>query len=379
VVQGADEIIVTLPESGVRHEARVIVSDRSTDVALLKIDGVDFPRATLADSDQVQVGDVVLAVGNPFELDQTVTQGIVSAKGRSNVAPQGFYGSFIQTDAAINPGNSGGALVDSSGRVIGINTMIYSTSGGSTGIGFAIPINMAIRVIRDLLDNGRVSRGYLGVVLNDLSPAMARRLRQRDRSGVLVGPVIQGSPADRAGMQQYDVIVSVEGRRVTDSNGLRTVIGRTPPGSEVTFGVFRDGGLVEIPVTLGEAPNRGGAYVNRGRWERPEGRVEPPAQRNRPFYLEGVDTATLDDSLRAQLGLDATYEGAVVVQVAPTSPAGRRGLQVGDLIVEVGREAVRNVGEAWSAGESVEGDSVILGVIRRGKEEFILVTRQARP
>lgn len=388
VIQGADEITVTLPQSGSNYEAAVIAADRSTDVALLKIEGQDFQQATLADSDLVEVGDVVLAVGNPFELAQTVTQGIVSAKGRSNVAPQGFYGSFIQTDAAINPGNSGGALVDASGRVLGINTMIYSTTGGSTGIGFAIPINTAIRVIKDLLDKGHVPRGYLGVVLNEVSSALARRLGRPDLKGAVVGPVIQDSPAGRAGLRQYDLIVEFDGRGALDGNSLRLAIGRLRPGSEVTLGVVRNGRFQEIPVTLGETSARG-SYVNRDhRWDRrdggdagalggveAEGNPTIPGEAV-PFYLEGIETVTLDDALRDQLGLDASYEGAVVVQAHPGSPAARRGLRVGDLIVEVGRQPVRTSAEAVAAGRGVEGDSVILGLIRRGKEEFVLVTRQ---
>ena len=267
VIKGANEITVTLPKSQESFEAELIAADPSTDVALLKIEGRGLPRATLADSDLCEVGDVVLAVGNPFELNQTVTQGIVSAKGRSNVGPGGqFYGDFIQTDAAINPGNSGGALVDSSGRVIGINSMIYSTTGSSTGIGFAIPINMALRVVRSLLDEGRINRGYLGVQLEPLDPAMARRMGRRDLSGALVAAVVPDSPAARAGLRRGDLIIDFQGRRVTDRTKLRLDVSRTAPGSTVAFGVLRGGELREVPVTLGERSVEG-SYVNPNRWD----------------------------------------------------------------------------------------------------------------
>lgn len=384
VIQGANEIIVTLPQSRESYEAEVVAADPSTDVALLKIEGHDFPRAVLADSDFAEVGDVVLAVGNPFELDQTVTHGIISAKGRNNVGPGGnFYGNFIQTDAAINPGNSGGALVDSSGRVIGINSMIYSTTGASTGIGFAIPINMALQVIGNLLDDGRITRGFLGVELESLSPAIARRLGRRDLSGALVKLVIPDSPADLAGLRPGDLILSYAGQRVPDPAKLRLDVSRTRPGTAVLFNIVRNGRLLDVPVELGETGGNHG-YVNRGRWDRPEpepGVAEPVVVEDDgeeltiPFYLEGIVTRTLDDSLREQLGLDATYEGAVVLQVNPKSAAGRQGLRVGDLIVEVGRHSVRSTREALEAGQDLEGESVILGIIRQGKEAFVLVRR----
>ena len=382
VIQGANEITVTLPKSQESYQAELIATDPTTDVALLKIDGTNLPIAPLANSDLCDVGDVVLAVGNPFELTQTVTHGIISAKGRSNVGPGGeFYGDFIQTDAAINPGNSGGALVDSSGRVIGINSMIYSTTGASTGIGFAIPINMAIRVVQSLLDEGRVNRGYLGVQLESLDATMARRLGRRDVSGALVATVVPGSPAAKAGLQTNDLIIDYQGRRVTDRTKLRLDVSRTEPGSQVLFGIVREGEVIDVPITLGERAVEG-SYVNRNRWDREPAPGEAVAieQDNElpsvtPFYLVGVSTQTLDDSIREQLGLDKAYEGAVVVQVDALSPAGRRGLQVGDLIVEIGRTPITSTREALQAGESIEGESVVLGIIRQGKEQFVLVTR----
>ena len=377
VIQGANEITVTLPESRESFQADVIAADPSADVALLKIEGSDFSRAPLGNSDLIEVGDVVLAVGNPFELDQTVTQGIVSAKGRR---PVGSGGNFIQTDAAINPGNSGGSLVDSAGRVIGINSMVYSTTGASTGIGFAIPIKVALRVIRDLLDKKHAPRGFLGVKLEALTPAMARRLARRDLGGVRVAAVSPDSPAARAGLQADDLIVEFQGRSAIDLTRLRSEVSRTAPGTRVTLGVVRHGRLVDVPVVLDEAPGNEASVNGDGRDRDPApGEVVPvqPGEENlaTPFYLQGVSTQTLDDSIRNQLDLDETYEGAVVVQVDPRSPAGRSGLQVGDLIVEVGRSNVRSSREALAVGQDLEGDSVILGIIRSGKEQFVLVKK----
>ncbi len=382
VIQGANEITVTLPESRQQYEAQLIAADPSTDVALLKIEGEEFPRAPLADSDNLQVGDVVLAVGNPFELNQTVTQGIVSALGRSNVGPStNFYGNFIQTDASINPGNSGGPLVDSSGRVVGINSMIYSTTGSSTGIGFTIPINMALRVIGDLLDEGEVLRGYLGVELTPIDRRAAKILRRSDLSGALVRYVVPRSPAGRAGFEPGDLIVSYEGKPVIDDTKLRLAVSSTTPGTEVTFGVIREGREIDVSAVLGRLQNGQGAYVNKSRWDN---RPPPPNQPvpvddgeplQVPFYLAGVELHTLDDSLRDQLGLADDYEGAVVIRVDPRSASGRSGLETGDVIVEVGRTSVRSTKEAMAAGQNLEGDKVMLGIIRDGEPQFVLVTK----
>ena len=383
VITGANEITVTLPKSRRQFQAELVATDPSTDVALLKIDGDHFPRVTLANSDRVKVGDVVLAVGNPFELEETVTQGIVSALGRSGVGPsREFYGNFIQTDASINPGNSGGALVDSSGRVIGINSMIYSTTGSSMGIGFAIPINMALRVINSLLDEGQVTRGFLGVSLGSLSPEGARYLGRQDLTGAVVTYVVPNSPADAGGLAANDLIVDFEGKVVRDATKLRLAVSNTPPGTEVNFGVIREGRKVSVSVVLGKRQAAKGSYVNRRRWDRSPDEGEPvpvPVEKGEPletpFYLEGVQLQTLDDAGRQVLGLDVVYEGAVVMQVDPHSAAGRRGLQVKDVIVEVGRTPIASTREALLAGESIEGDSVVLGIIRDGKEQFVMVTK----
>ena len=382
VINGANEITVTLPKSQRQFDAQLIAADPTTDVALLKVDGQDLPRATLADSNLAQVGDVVLAVGNPFELNQTVTQGIVSALGRSNVGPGGhFYGNFIQTDASINPGNSGGALVDSSGRVIGINSMIYSTTGASSGIGFAIPINMALKVVTDLLDEGQVRRGYLGVELARLDRTTARSLGRRDLSGALVKYVQERSPAAQAGLRRGDLIVEYQGEKVLDETKLRLAVSNTEPGANVLFGVIRRGQLIDVPVVLGQLDSNNKAYVNRNRWDRPNPGESVPVESNdvplqRPYYLNGVELSTLDDSLREQLGLSAEYKGTVVIQVNPRSVAAQRGLQVGDVIVEVGRNQVTSTRDAYEAADKLTEDSVILGIIRNGKEQFVMIPKE---
>ena len=240
---------------------------------------------------------------------------------------------------------------------------------------------MAIRVVQSLLDEGRVNRGYLGINLETLDATMARRLGRRDVSGALIAAVVPDSPAAQAGLRPGDLIIDYQGRRVTDRTKLRLDVSRTEPGSQVIFGVVRDGQVVDIPITLGERAVEG-SYVNRNRWDREPAPGEAVAIEQddelpleTPFYLEGVSTQTLDDSVREQLGLDKAYEGAVVVQVNAQSPAGKRGLQVNDLIVEIGKTPITSTREALQAAESVEGNSVILGIIRQGNEQFVLVTK----
>ncbi|NDA68730.1 MAG: Do family serine endopeptidase, partial [Verrucomicrobia bacterium] len=239
VVEGADEIKVALADDKTTYSAKVIGTDPQTDVAVIKVEGKNLPAITVTDSDLVSVGDVVLAIGNPFGLGQTVTMGIVSAKGRA----QGIvdYEDFIQTDAAINPGNSGGALVDASGRLIGINTAILSRSGGNQGIGFAVPINLVRYVMDRLVTDGKVTRGYLGVMIQPVTPELAREFKLADNSGALVGEVTSDSPADKAGLKEGDVVTEFNGKKVTDSRQLRLMVSQTAPGTKAPLRLIRDG------------------------------------------------------------------------------------------------------------------------------------------
>ena len=239
VVDGANEVKVTLTD-GREFTAKVIGRDPKTDVAVVKIDADNLPVVPMADSDNVKVGDVVLAVGNPFGVGQTVTEGIVSAKNRGNMGIED-YEDFIQTDAAINPGNSGGALVDIDGRLIGINTAILSRSGGNQGVGFAVPSNLARTVMESLIQNGHVTRGYLGVMIQNVTPALAQEFNLKETTGALIGDVVPGGPADKAGFKDGDVVTKFNGQKITDSRQLQLVVAETKPGSKVPVEILRNG------------------------------------------------------------------------------------------------------------------------------------------
>ncbi len=257
VIEGATEIEVVTAD-GRKHRARVVGSDPKSDLAVLRIlGGTDYPAARLGDSDAVQVGDWVLAIGSPFGFQQTVTAGIISAKGR--VLGQGPFDDFLQTDAAINPGNSGGPLVNMQGEVVGINTAIVSRSGGSLGIGFAIPINLAKKIYTELTTRGRVARGWLGVSVQPLTAELAKSFGAPDESGVLVADVMEGSPAHRSGLRAGDIILEVNGRRVTAPSDLQRAIGLAGPGSRARLKLWRDRAEHSVEVTLGEAPEEGEA------------------------------------------------------------------------------------------------------------------------
>jgi serine protease Do len=255
VVEGADEIHVSLANSSQNYTATVVGTDPSTDLAVIKIDGGDLPAITLADSGQLAIGDVVLAIGNPFGIGQTVTMGIVSAVGRGGLGIVD-YEDFIQTDASINPGNSGGALIDAEGRLVGINTAILSPSGGNQGVGFAIPINMARDVMEAIMKQGRVVRGYLGVVLRDVTPELSQRLRLPQRAGALVADVAPNSPAAGVNLRMGDLITEFSGKAVSDSRHLRLMAGQTAPKTRVPIKYQRDGRERQIEIVLDEMPRR---------------------------------------------------------------------------------------------------------------------------
>ncbi len=255
VVDGATEVTVTLHDKR-EMKARVVGTDPRTDIAVLKIDGSNFPVLTLADSSKVEIGDIVLAIGDPFGVGQTVTSGIVSATGRGGLGIEQVE-DFIQTDAPINPGNSGGALVDDEGHLIGINTAILSgNSGGNQGIGFAVPINMARHDMDEILAHGKVEHGYLGILPQDVTPALAKAFNSSETNGALVGEITPNSPAAHSDLKQGDIIVAVNGQPVADANQLRSKIGMMDPNATVTLKVLRNGKLQEVAVTLGEFPSK---------------------------------------------------------------------------------------------------------------------------
>ncbi|OIR01722.1 periplasmic pH-dependent serine endoprotease DegQ precursor [mine drainage metagenome] len=253
VIEAADQIEVAL-QDGRKFKARVAGADPDSDLAVLRIDaGAKLPAITFAPSGSLRVGDVVLAIGNPFGVGQTVTSGIVSALGRSHLGINTFE-DFIQTDAAINPGNSGGALIDSNGNLVGINTAIYSQSGGSMGIGFAIPISLAKNVMEQIIKTGTVTRGWIGIEVQEITPALADSFKLQDTQGALIAGVMRGGPADRAGIRPGDILMTVAGRRVTDAQGMLEMIAELKPGSQAQFGLRRAGKAIDLAVTIAKRP-----------------------------------------------------------------------------------------------------------------------------
>jgi len=350
VVDGASEVMVTLQDKR-ELKARVVGTDPSTDIAVIKIEGSNFPTLTLADSSKVEVGDVVLAVGDPFGVGQTVTQGIVSATGRSGLGIEERE-DFIQTDAAINPGNSGGALVDDEGHLVGINTAIVGNSGGNVGIGFAVPINMAKHDMDSILAHGKVERGYMGVIPQDVTPALARTFHT-STNGALLGDVTPGSPAATAGLRKGDIVVDLNGQPITNANELRLRVGNMEPNTAITLKVLRDGKQMDVAMHLGDFPAR-------------EQRASSASPENSNTSLAGVAVENLTPDIAQQLKLPPSTRGVVIDKVDPSSNAAEAGLQEGDVIQEVNHQAVTTAQEFHRAVSSKEKDSPILLLVNRG-------------
>ena len=356
VVHGATEIKVSLVDKR-EFDAKLIGTDPKTDIAVLKIEGENLPQATLGDSSKIALGDVVLAMGNPFGIGQTVTMGIVSATGRGGLDIED-YEDFIQTDAAINPGNSGGPLVNIKGEVIGINTAILSRSGGNVGIGFAVPINMARHVMQQLIEKGRVVRGWLGVYIQPVTSSIAKAMGLEKPQGALVADVDPDSPAGKAGLKTGDVIIGLDGQTIEDSRQLRLRIAEAGPGKEVKLEIVRDGKRMTIPVTLGELP---------------EERAQAGPEGRRGYPLEGVQVDDLTPQVARQLGLPPDTFGVVVTYVEPGSPAAEAGLRRGDVIQEVDRKPVTNVASFERAVREAGRKPVLLLVNRGGRTAFVVV------
>jgi serine protease Do len=361
VVDGATDVRVTFLDKR-EMRAKVVGTDSKTDIAVLRVDAKDLPVLAFADSSKVKVGDLALAMGQPFGLGQTVTMGIISAKGRNGLGIEG-YEDFIQTDAAINPGNSGGALVDARGELIGINTAILSRgSGGNQGIGFAVPINMARSVMDQVITHGKVVRGYMGVVTEDITPAMASSFHLTDTRGALMGDVTSGSPAAQAGIQRGDVITEIDGQRIEDSNQLRLRVSMTAPGTTIHVKLLRDGREQTLAVKLGELPNDG----QRG------SAVGPGGDRG-SNGLDGVSVAELDAQTLQQLRLPAGTRGVVATEVADGSAASAAGLEAGDVIQEVDRVRIGSVGDFDRAIRRSPGHTVLLLVNRGGNTRYVAI------
>lgn len=372
VVNEADEILVSLPNDKKRYEAEIVGQDPRTDLAVLKIDVADLPSITIADTNTLKVGDTVLAIGNPFGLSQTVTSGIISALGRSNVDIVD-YENFIQTDAPINPGNSGGALVDNKGRLVGINTAILSRSGASAGIGFAIPMNLVMQITDQLIGSGEIQRGYLGVMLGELTPDLAEAMQVAGDRGVLVQQVMADTPAEASGFREGDIILAVDGQAARDVRKTRLAVSNKRPDSKVNFDILRDGKEMTIEVTLGRLPEQGLA----GNFAPSGGRGPSAAQNSPRDVLPGVTVSNLTDRYRQQLGLDNSAEGIVITQVDPNSDAAEKGLQPGDLITEIGRQPVNNLSQAEDAVKSIQGKLVLLRVWRDNVGRFVALKAQS--
>ena len=364
VVDGADEIKVVLADYKKEFDAKVIGTDPQTDIAVIKVEGKSLPAITITDSDKLEVGDVVLAIGNPFGVGQTVTSGIVSAKGRGGMGIVD-YEDFIQTDASINPGNSGGALVDAEGRLIGISTAILSRSGGNQGIGFAVPINLARYVMERIVAEGKITRGYLGVRIQPLTPDLAKEFKLPADTGALVGEVTPKTPAAEAGLKEGDVIIEFNGKKVTDDRHLRLMAAQTPPGTRVTLKALRDGQEQTFSVKLGELPSEGLAKAGRSGGRSPSAKGDP---------LDGVEVTDLDATARRQLNIpNQVRGGALVVNVDPGSPAAAAGLQPGDVILEINRKPVASADEAIELSHQVKDERVLLRVWSQGGSHYILV------
>jgi len=355
VISGATEIIVSLADKR-ELKAKVVGSDPKTDIAVLKVEEKNLPTLPLGDSSKVEVGDIVLAMGNPFGIGQTVTMGIVSATGRGGLGIE-TYEDFIQTDAAINPGNSGGPLVNMRGEVIGINTAIISRSGGYQGIGFAVPINMAREVMEQIIKKGRVVRGWLGVTIQPVTSQVAQALGLKEAKGALVADVQKDSPADKAGLKTGDIIQAVNNKEIEDSRDLQLTIARMAPGTTVTLKVLRDGKPITVTATLGEYPE-----------EKREVAFAPGEERE----ALGLDVQDLTPQIARQLGLPPNTFGVVVTAVAPGSAAEDAGLRRGDVIQEVNRQPVQNERAFWQAVRRA-GKRPLLLLVNRGGSTFFAV------
>jgi serine protease Do len=355
VVDGATDVRVTLSDKR-EFQGHVVGTDPKTDIAVLKIEAGNLFPITIGDSARAEVGDTVLAIGDPFGVGETVTKGIVSATGRGNLGIED-YEDFIQTDAPINPGNSGGALINDRGELIGINTAIITHgSGGNQGIGFAVPSNLARTVMEEILKNGKVTRAYLGVYPQDVTPAIAKAFGEKDPSGVLVSDVSPSSPAQAAGLQRGDIILEVNGKPMTDSNQLRMTISMMQPGSEAKLKVVHGGSQRELTIKLRELPT-----------EQAENNNQTDDQQR---SSAGVEVANLTPDLAQQLQLPPTTTGVVVKRVNPSSPLADSGLREGDVVQEVNHQPVKNVSDFYNAMRK-DATNPLLLVNRAGRTLFI--------
>lgn len=370
VIDGADKVTVRMSDNK-SYQAKVVGSDQPSDLAVIKIEAENLPFLTLGDSDLVRVGDIVLAIGNPLGIGQTVTAGIISAKGRRTGLSDGqSFEDFLQTDAPINRGNSGGALVDLQGQLIGINSQILSpggAAGGNIGIAFSIPSNMARSVLEQLLKDGKVHRGMLGVKIQNLTPDVAKAFDVSDHSGVIISSIQSGSAAEKAGLKGGDVITAINGEKVDDSNVVRNKIASTAPGTTVKLTIVRGGKEQEISATLDEftpADNKNGPNS--------EDNDNGPGTQKESGKL-GLSLEPMTPQLAKQLGVDNDKEGMVVTEVDPSGPSAEEGVSRGDVILEINKKAVNSVAEVQSALAASGENPILLLISRKGSTIYLTV------
>lgn len=364
VVAGADGVQIQFNNNPKKFSAEVIGTDPRSDIAVLKVNAPKsmFVPAKLGDSDKLEIGEWVVASGNPFGLDNSITAGIVSAKGRSLMNPS-QYEDFIQTDAAINPGNSGGPLVNLDGYVVGINTAIFSRSGGYMGIGFAIPSNMVQSVVSSLIDNGRVARGWLGVSIQDLTEDLAHSFKYDTTEGALVGQVQKGGPAEKSGVKSGDIIISVDGKAVSNINQLKNIVASIAPGKEIPLVVVREGQRRTIPVMIGELPSQPEESIKN----------QTPEPSNQVESKIGVTLETLNAELASRLRSEKTA-GAVITSVAPGSLGAQASLRSRDIILNINGVDVTSASQANSLlTDKALAKGVRLVVETQGMERFVLI------
>jgi serine protease Do len=356
VVDGAKTVTITLPDKR-EFKGKIVGNDPKSDIAVIKIDGSNLPTIAWGDSSRLQVGEYVLAVGNPFGLNSTVTLGIVSALGRGRMGIT-QYEDFIQTDAAINPGNSGGALVNTKGELIGINTAIFSQSGGYQGVGFAVPTSMSKPIYESLVKTGKVVRGYLGIGIQDLNQDLARSFDLKGSNGAIVTDLKEEGPAEKAGLKQGDVIMSFQGIPIEDAVTLQRAVTRSAVGSKATVKVMRDGHEKDLSVTIGELPeNQQVAKAETGSSDQP---------------LAGLAVQELDRETAQELGLKGKLQGVVVTAVDPESEAERAGLMPGDVIRELNRKPVASMKDYDRvASDLKKGQNVLVLINRRGASLYL--------
>jgi len=361
VVGNADKIAVRLSDSnGDEYEATVVGTDEKTDLALIKIDAKrSLPTVSLGNSHDLQIGDWVIAIGNPFGLEQTVTAGIVSAKGRAIGA--GPYDDFIQTDASINPGNSGGPLLNLKGEVVGVNSAIFSRTGGNIGIGFAIPVDLAKSIVTQLQATGKVVRGWLGVLIQPVTPELAQSFGLKESRGALVAEVTPESPAAKAGLQRGDVIIKFNDKAIEDSRALPTLVAQTSVGTKATVTILRSGEEKTFPITLGELSDQ-------------QAKAELGEASSENW---GMTVADLSPEIARRFQIENDQKGVVVSEVEPGSPAGEAGLRPGDVITEVNRQSVTSVKDFTQAAATTKEQETLLLLVQRGDFSSFLALRKA--